>query len=42
MIDKLVDEIHSKISKQDEIKSEISNLRSKIDEIVESVIINGN
>ena len=42
MIDKLVDKIHSEISKQDEIKSKISNLRSKIDEIVESVIINGN
>lgn len=39
---RIVDEIHSEISKQDEIKSEISNLRSKIDEIVKSVIINGN
>jgi len=42
MIDKLVDKIHSEISKQDEIKYGISNLRSKIDEIVESVITNGN
>lgn len=39
---RIVDDIHSEISKQDEIKSKISNLRSKIDEIVESVIINGN
>lgn len=39
---RIVDEIHSEISKQDEIKSEISNLRSKINEIVESAIINRN
>lgn len=38
---RIVDEIHSEISKQDEIKSQISNLRLKIDEIVENVIING-
>ncbi len=38
---RIVDEIHSEISKQDEIKSQISNLRSKIDEIVENVIVNG-
>lgn len=38
---RIVDEIYSEISKQDEIKSEISNLRFKIDEIVENVIING-
>ena len=38
---RIVDEIHSEISKQDEIKSQISNLRLKIDEFVENVIING-
>jgi len=38
---RIVDEIHSEIRKQDEIKSKISNLRTKIDEIVKSVIING-
>lgn len=37
---RIVDEIHSEISKQDEIKSQISNLRSKIDEIMENVITN--
>lgn len=38
---RIVDEIHSKISKQNDIKSEISNLRLKIDEIVEKTLING-
>ena len=37
---RIVDEIHSEIGKQNEIKSQISSLRSKIDEIVENVITN--
>ena len=39
---RIVDEIHSEISKQEKIKSQISGLRSKIDEIVEKTIISGN
>lgn len=35
---RIVDEIHSEISKQDEIKSKIVELRSKIDEIIEGII----
>lgn len=37
----IVDEIHAEISKQDEIKAEISRLRAKIDEIVENTITRG-
>lgn len=39
---RIVDEIHSEIIKQNNIKSEIAILRAKIDEIVEETIINGN
>lgn len=39
---RIVNEIHSEIIKQDEIKVEISRLRAKIDEIVEKTIISGN
>lgn len=38
---RIVDEIHSEISKQDEIKSKIVELRSKIDKIVENTIARG-
>lgn len=38
---RIVDEIHSEIAKQNEIKSEISKLRARIDEIVENSITSG-
>ena len=38
---RIVDEIHSEISKQDQIKANISNLRSKIDGIIENTIVYG-
>ncbi len=38
---RIVDEIHSEISRQDEIKSKIVELRSKIDQIVENTIARG-
>lgn len=38
---RIVDEIHSEISKQDKIKSEITKLRAKIDQIVENTITRG-
>lgn len=37
----IVDKIHSEISKQDKIKSEIAKLRAKIDQIVENTITRG-
>lgn len=36
---RIVDEIHSEINKQEEIKSEIAKLRAKIDEIIEDAIV---
>lgn len=37
----IVNEIKLQIKKQDKIKSEISELRAKIDEIIEETIIRG-
>lgn len=39
---RIVAEIHSEIKKQEAIKSEIAELRSKIDEIIDNVVINAN
>lgn len=39
---RIVDEIHSEIAKQDEIKSKIAELRSQIDTIIEETIAGGN
>jgi len=38
---RIVDEIHSEISKQNKIKSEVAKLRAKIDQIVENTITRG-
>lgn len=39
---RIVAEIHSEIKKQEAIKSEIAELRSKIDQIIDNVVINAN
>lgn len=39
---RIVAEIHSEIKQQEAIKSEIAELRSKIDEIIDNVVINAN
>ncbi len=39
---RIVDDIHSEINKQDEIKAEISKHRAKIDEIIKNTLLNDN
>lgn len=38
----IVDDIHSEITKQDEIKAKISKYRAKIDQIIKSTLLNDN
>lgn len=38
---RIVDEIHSKISKQDDVKARIAKLRAQIDSIIEDTILEG-
>lgn len=39
---RIVDDIHSEIAKQDDIKAEISKYRAEIDEIIKNALLNDN